>query len=99
MIDNFDWSSLAAWQSKFLSLIQECFLKGVLPKRRHVPWISKQIRSAICKRNLLYRKSRISGSASLFIKYKIARNKVATMLRREKQSYMPGLGNANATHL
>ena len=71
MIDNFDWSSLISdeinvswqqWQSKFLSIMQECIPKGVLHKRRHVPWITKQIRSAICKQNLLYQKSRISGT-------------------------------------
>ena len=78
--------------------MQECIPKGVLPKRRHVPWITKQIRSAIHKRNLLYGKSQISGSTSLFIKYRIARNKVATMLKREKQSYMQGLGITNAKH-
>jgi len=55
MIDNFDWSSLISddiniswqqWQSKFTSIMQECIPKGVLPKTRHVPWITKQIRSA-----------------------------------------------------
>ena len=35
--------------------MQECILKGVLPKRRHIPRVTKQIRSAIRKRNLLYR--------------------------------------------
>ena len=37
---NISWQQ---WQTKSLSIVQDCIPKGVLPKRRPVSWITKQI--------------------------------------------------------
>ena len=75
--------------------MQECIPKGVLPKRRHVPWITKKRQKCHTQaRNLLYRKSQIAGSTSLFSKYKIARNDV----EKGEANLQAGPGNANAKH-
>ncbi len=44
------------WQGQFLSVMEDYIPKGVLPKRKHPPWITKQIRSAIYKWNQLYQR-------------------------------------------
>jgi len=68
ILSNVDWNSLLDddinqawynWQAQFLLVMEDCIPKGMLPKRKQPPWITKQIRSAICKWNQLYRRSRV----------------------------------------
>jgi len=74
--------------------------KEVLPKRRPISWITKQITYTQRTFTLLETGAHNSGYGHLLeiqasdnawklSKYKIARNKVATMLRKEKQTHRP----------
>ena len=105
MLSNIDWDPLLDtdidrvwnnWQAQFLSVMELCIPKGVLPKRKHPPWITKQIRNAIYKRNQLFRKFRISNDLRTFSRYKNLRNRVTSMLRKGKKTYMNSLQSANA---
>jgi len=66
MIEEFDWNDIMSddindswtrWHSLFMSIMQECVLKKVLPSRRNLPWLNKNIKSAMRKRNTLFKKT------------------------------------------
>ena len=60
LIDETDWEHLfhgksvdeacCIWQEKFLSIMEQCIPKGVLPKKRSIPWASRNIRRIILKK-------------------------------------------------
>ena len=50
-----------------------CIPKKPLPKRRNLPWLTKELTKGIRKRNLLYRRARHGGNSD---RYKEQRNKV-----------------------
>ena len=43
-----------------MSIIEQCIPKGVLPKKRKLPWVTPGIRCAMRKHNNLFRKSKRS---------------------------------------
>ena len=62
----------------------ECIPRKTLPKHKNLPWLSKGLVNSIKRRNLLYKRGKLSGNLS---KYKLMRNKVTRELRRAKKSY------------
>ena len=62
LIDSFDWFTLfsndvnktwSRWCEKFLSIMQDCIPRKVLPKCKNFPWLSKGLVNSIKKRNIL----------------------------------------------
>ena len=51
--------------------MEQCILKGSLPKRKCVLWISKQIVSAIRKRNTCYCRAKQTASLELLSRIKL----------------------------
>ena len=97
LIDSFDWNSLLSddineawsnWSQKFLSIMNECIPKKKLPNRKNLPWLSKRLINLIKRRNLLYKKAKLTGN---FSKYKAMQNKVTSELRSAKRSYLQSL--------
>lgn len=93
LIDDFDWSSLLSndvneswtkWCDQFLTIMRECIPTKILPKRKNLPWLSKGLVNSIKRRNLLYKRGKVSGNLS---RYKLKRNKVTCDLRKAKKSY------------
>ena len=80
---------LEAWNEYFMSVMETCIPKGTLPKKKNLPWLTKNLTRAMRKRNWLFRRAKNAGPAQAQwkSKYKIARNKALTMLRKEKQAY------------
>ena len=76
------------WQQKFLNIMEQCIPKGSLPGRKCTPWISKQIVSAIRKRNTCYHRAKQTGS----------RNKVVHMVKRGKRDYLNNLKSASSNN-
>ena len=88
MIDDFDWDPLfhgknideacSAWEETLglLSIMEQCIPKGMLPKKRNVPWASRNIRRIILKRDHAYKRYRRTGDTLSKLKYKQLRNKV-----------------------
>jgi len=92
MIEEFDWNDIMSddiidswtrWHSLFMSIMQECVPRKVLPSRRNLPWLNKNIKSssAMRKRNTLFKKTGYSA------KYRSARNRVIGLIRRAKTNY------------
>ena len=50
--------SLKNWQNRFLSIIEECIPNLILPRRRNLPLMSKNLLRAMRKQNSLYRQAR-----------------------------------------
>ena len=61
MLDQIDWKyiidetdvhvSWKNWQSAFLNVMSECVPREVLPRKKHLPWITPSIHRAIKRRN------------------------------------------------
>ena len=105
LLDATNWDPMMAmdidqaweyWQQKFLNIMEQCIPKGSLPRRKCAPWISKQIVSAIRKRNTCYRRAKQTGSTELLSKYKHLRNKVVHMVKRGKRDYLNNLKSASS---
>ena len=93
-IQAFNWDSLLSedinlswvrWHSNFMSIMEECIPKKALSSRRNLPWLNKDIRSAMRKRNTLLKKTGYSA------KFRSARNRVIGMLHRAKANYFKNL--------
>ena len=79
--------SVLNWEQCFMNVMDSCIPKGVLPKRKNLPWLSKNIRRAMQRRNNIHRKAKLAGTSQLWNKFKTMRNKVTTMLRNSKQLF------------
>jgi len=104
MIDDTDWDrlltddineSLGNWQAKFMGIIEDCVPKKVLPKRRNLPWMTRNLTRAMRKRNHLFRRAKKSGSTTVLKQYKDERNKIVRELRRAKRRYFQKLNPSN----
>ena len=70
---NLSWDR---WYSNFMSIVEECIPKEVLPSRRNLQWLNKGIKIAMRKRNTIFKKTGYSA------KFRSAHNRVIGMLRR-----------------
>ena len=93
-IEAFDWDGMLTedinlswdrWYSNFMSIMEECIPKKVLPSRRNLPWLNKDIKSAMRKRNTIFKKTGYSA------KFRSARNRIIGMLRKAKANYFKNL--------
>ena len=60
-----------------MGIIEKCIPEGVLPPRKYLSWLNKNLICAMRKRNQLYKKAKQSGD---FSKYKFAHNRVVSKL-------------------
>jgi len=65
------WSN---WQRTYLSIISQCVPQKLLPRKKHLPWISLPILKAIRKSNSLLNKYKCSGNQAILSLYKLTRN-------------------------
>ena len=106
MINDTDWDALISedidqycsdWQNTFMSIMDECIPKKVLPpKRRNLPWLNKSLVQSMCRRNCLFKRAKWSGSSLHHSQYKHARNKVISQLRQAKKRYFRRLNPNDA---
>jgi len=76
--------SLINWETKFMEIIEMCFPKKSLPRRRNLPWMTKNLMRAIRKRNGFFRCARQNGSQSVFDRYKQQRNRIVKEMQKAK---------------
>ena len=102
LIEETDWDQLFSgksidevcliWQETFLSIMDQCIPKGVLPT-----WASHSIRRIILKRNRAYKCYKRTGDATSGQRYQQLRNKAVSELRKAKQQYINNLSKAPNT--
>lgn len=85
--------TLRNFQTHFMELMERCIPRCALPRRKNLPWLTKQIIQLMHKRNALLKKSR--KSPSLKSKYKQYRNKVSALIRSAKRKYFRQLKPSN----
>ena len=78
------WSQFKA---VFLDIMEQCIPKAVLPQRRNLPWLTKEILQLIEKRNYYFKKAHSNRNSSDLLKFKQLRNKVVSKLRLAKQKF------------
>ena len=76
-----------------MSIMEECIPKTVLPPRKNLPWLNKNLTRAMKKRNQLYKRAKQSGD---FSKYKHARNNIVSNLRKAKKAFFGSLNPKNS---
>ena len=101
LINDVDWGALVTddvddfclfWQSTFLSIMEQCIPRSVLPdRRRNLPWLTKPLLQCIRRKNALYRRVKHSSCVLLHLKYKQLRNRVTSLLRSAKHGYFSSI--------
>ena len=89
IIVGFDWDTLLSedinlswtrWHANFMAIMEECIPKKTLPPRRNLPWLRKNIKNAMNKRDAVFKETGYS-----------AKYRVTNMLRRAKPDYFKHL--------
>ena len=80
-------SSWHNWQREFLSIMDQCIPKRLLPPGRNLPWMSKNLKQAMRKRNARYKYGKRTGD---YTRFKSARNKFVAQMRKAKKNYLTG---------
>ena len=104
LLEDVDWDSLLLqvsdidqawliWKDTFLSIMNECIPRAILPNRVNRPWLTKDLLQAMRKRNSLYKQAKVTGR---FDEYKRHRNMLVGRLRFAKKSYFCRI-NADST--
>ncbi len=78
---NTSWSK---WQQEFMSIMDQCIPKRLLPPSKNLPWMNKNLKQAMRRRNAFYKYGKRTGDYS---KFKSARNRFVAQLRRSKKDY------------
>ena len=87
--------SWSHFKAIFMDIMEQCIPRTVLPERKNLPWLSKEIFQLIRKRNLYFRKARCSGNRDDYQKFKQYRNKVVAKLRHAKRAFVSKLHPSN----
>ena len=56
--------------------------------KQNIPWMNRNIKAKLRKRNSVYRRARKTGHPSLWKKYTSLRNEVVTILRKSKREHL-----------
>lgn len=80
-----------AWDNLFKFYMDT--LKSHIPRckirtQRNTPWLNKELKRLVSKKNRYYKKSRRTGCQRLWMKYKQIRNSLVSELRKAKKDYL-----------
>ena len=75
--------------------MEQCIPRSVLPARKNLPWLTKEIVQLIRKRNYLFRKAHRSGNTEDHLKFRHVRNRVVAELRFAKRRFLTNLHPRN----
>ena len=103
-IEHVDWDMLLLdrnideawqlWETTFMSIIEQCIPRKVLPKRRKLPWVNSGIRHAI--QSVITCITNQNAIQTLELSsYKQQRNKVVSQLRSAKRSFVDTMPTVN----
>ena len=84
-------NSWSRWKEAFLAVMERCIPKAQVPKRKNLPWLTKDIVRLIRRRNYYYRRYQRSKCSKDKLKYQSLRNKVVNMLRDSKSKFFNNL--------
>ena len=79
LLENVDWESLIVddidvawqnWETKFMSIMDQCVPKTTLPAKKNLPWLSKELTKSIRARNSAYKRAKRTRASQHFLSYK-----------------------------
>ena len=79
------------WSTHFMSVMQKCIPKLIVPVDRPNPWIDRDIQHDIRLRERLYKRFKASKCQDWLVKYKAVRNRVVSKTRSAKQAFFQSL--------
>ena len=94
LLESYPWESLVdedinvywfRWVNVFLEIVEQTIPTASLSARSNLPWLTKDIKKAMKKRDILFKKKAYS------LEYRRARNKVVGMVRKAKCNYFKRL--------
>ena len=74
------------FKTTFMEVMEQCIPKSVLPQRRNLPWLSKEIIQLIKKRNYYFKKAHNNGGPNDLVKFRQLRNMVVSKVRVAKHT-------------
>ena len=89
-IDEF-WRS---WQGSFLSIMRNCIPRRSVPVWSNTPWINKDIRNDIARRERYYKWYKSSHSRDVLAKFKSLRNRIVSKIRTAKKEFFENLASS-----
>ena len=104
-LDDTDWdvlldddvdSSWIRWKNHFLQIMSQCIPQITIKSERNVPWVTRAIKQAMCKRKVLFQKAKSTGDPQDLVIYKHQRKQVLSMLRESRQAFFTNLNTASA---
>ena len=96
LLETVDWESLIVddidvawqnWETKFMSIMNQCVLKTTIPTKKNLPWLLKELNKSIRARNVAYKRAKRTGASQLFLSYKRKRNEVVKLMRKAKRKF------------
>ena len=78
LLNTYDWDQIftddvnyawALWEQRFMVVMKECVPRVQITKQRCLPWVSKNLKRAMQKRNQLFRRAHRSGNTRLMSLY------------------------------
>ncbi len=100
MVEEVDWDSLLPeddvdlaavnWHSKVMEIMHACIPQQTLNERRNMPWLTKNVTRLMRKHNAAFQAAKRSPRSHLD-KFRKLRNKVVSLLRNGKRSYLEQL--------
>ena len=89
-IDEF-WRS---WQRSFLTITRNCVPRRSVPVWSNTPWINKDIRNDIARRERYYERYKSSHSHDVLLKFKSLRNMIVSKIRTAKKEFFENLASS-----
>ena len=79
-----------------MEIMKECIPQKVLPPRRNLPWLNKNLVQLMRKRNMLFSRAKRTIQKSDFEKYKQIQNRVVSQLCEAKSRFFKTINPCNA---
>ena len=81
------------WRDFFLSVISKHIPHKQILVKKTLPWLTQDLKSLTQKRDLLYRKAKLSNSSSAWVSFRKARSKAVSALRTAKKTFLQNLSS------
>lgn len=72
----------------YMDTIKSHIPRCKIRSQRNTPWLNKELKKLISKKNRYYKKSKRTGCQRLWMKYKQIRNNLVSELRKAKKDYL-----------
>ena len=76
------------WVKEFVTIMEVCIAKKLVPTQSETPWIDGEIRKDIARQERLYNRFKRSKSQDILQRYKFLRKSVVSKIRLAKKTFL-----------